>query len=118
NTYEVERDVIMQASETVTVGDYVFRLEAVGQRPGPNYIADRATISVLKGSRLVASLRPERRVYTAAQSASPMTEAAIDTGPTRDLYVALGESMGGGAWIVRIYVKPFVAWIWGGGIMM
>lgn len=118
NSYEVERDVIMHPSETVTVGEHVFRLEAVGQWPGPNYIADRATISVFKGPRLIASLTPERRIYTASQSASPMTEAAIDTGLMRDLYVALGESMGGGAWIIRIYIKPFVAWIWGGGILM
>ena len=47
-----------------------------------------------------------------------MTEAAIDTGLTRDLYVSLGEPVDGGAWIVRVYVKPFVDWIWGGCLLM
>ncbi len=118
STYEAERDVIMRPGETAAVAGHVFRLDAVSQRQGPNYIADRAVVSVLRDGRRLTVLAPERRIYTAAQSANAMTEAAIDTGITRDLYVALGDAMDGGAWIVRIYVKPFVSWIWGGGILM
>lgn len=118
SSYEVERDVVMRPSETASAAGYVFRLDAISQRPGPNYIADRAVISVFRDDRRIAILTPERRIYTAARSANPMTEASIDTGVTRDLYVALGDALDGGAWIVRIYVKPFVSWIWGGGILM
>ena len=117
-SYEIERDVIMRPSETASAAGYVFRLDTISQRPGSNYIADRAVISVFRNEQRIAILTPERRIYTAAQSANPMTEASIDTGLTRDLYVALGDALAGGAWIVRIYVKPFVSWIWGGGILM
>ena len=61
-------------------------------------------------------LYPERRIYTVQEM--PMTEAAIDPGLTRDLYVALGDPVGGGAWIVRVQYKPFVDWIWGGCLIM
>jgi cytochrome c-type biogenesis protein CcmF len=61
-------------------------------------------------------MRPEKRVYRVQQN--PMTEAAIDAGVTRDLYVSLGEQVEGGAWIVRVYVKPFIDWIWGGCLLM
>jgi len=64
----------------------------------------------------VATLRPEKRFYPATQTT--LTEAAIDPGLTRDLYVSLGEPVAGGAWIVRVYVKPFVDWIWGGCLVM
>ena len=64
----------------------------------------------------MTTLRPEKRVYRVQQN--PMTEAAIDTGFTRDLYVSLGEPVEGEAWIVRVYFKPFVDWIWGGCLMM
>ena len=61
-------------------------------------------------------LHPEKRVYTVQQNA--MTEAAIDTGFTRDLYVALGDSVSDTAWVVRVQHKPFVVWIWSGCLVM
>src|SRR5690606_31857117 len=66
--------------------------------------------------REVAVLHPEKRLYRV--QGTVMTEAGIDAGFTRDLYVALGESLGEGAWAVRVHVKPFVRWIWLGGLMM
>ena len=66
--------------------------------------------------RKVTDMRPEKRVYRVQQN--PMTEAAIDPGFTRDLYVSLGEPTTNGAWIVRVYVKPFIDWIWGGCLIM
>ncbi|TEA78986.1 heme lyase CcmF/NrfE family subunit [Allopusillimonas ginsengisoli] len=118
NSYEEERDVIMRPSEIASIAGYTFRLDSIAQRQGPNYVTDRAVISAFQDGRRITVLMPERRIYTAAQSSSPMTEAAINTRLTRDLYVALGDPMGDGSWIVRLYFKPFVAWIWGGGILM
>ncbi|MEK6210236.1 MAG: heme lyase CcmF/NrfE family subunit [Pseudomonadota bacterium] len=114
--YEVERDVRMQAGDTVEVGGYTFRLDGLVQVPGPNYEATRGLVSVLKNGKSVRTMFPEKRLYHVQQM--PMTEAAIDTGFTRDLYVALGEPVGNNAWVVRIYHKPFVDWIWGGAFLM
>ena len=116
--YEVERDVRMAIGDTVTIGAYTFRLRAVNEVDGPNYKAQRADVEVLRNSAVVQTLQPEKRRYFS--SAMPMTEAAIDSGPLRDLYVSLGDSIEGGApaWSVRVYYKPFVAWLWTGVLMM
>ena len=114
--YETEKDVRMQPGDTVEVGGYTFQLDGLSQVPGPNYEATRGAISVSKAGKKVRTLYPEKRFYQVQQM--PMTEAAIDTGLTRDLYVSLGEPVDGGAWVVRIYHKPFVDWIWGGAFLM
>jgi cytochrome c-type biogenesis protein CcmF len=127
-TGEVERDVKMEVGDTTEIGDYVFTFRGARNVAGPNYSAAQGTIEVTEGGRVVAALHPEKRLYTATQAV--MTEAAIDTGLTRDLYVSLGEPIVDksttdagpvattGAWVVRVYYKPFVDWIWGGcGIM-
>jgi cytochrome c-type biogenesis protein CcmF len=114
--YETEKDVRMQLGETVEVGGYTFQLDELSQVPGPNYEATRGTITVSKGGKKVSTMFPEKRFYQVQQM--PMTEAAIDTGFTRDLYVSLGEPVDGGAWVVRVYHKPFVDWIWGGAFLM
>jgi cytochrome c-type biogenesis protein CcmF len=114
--YEVEKDVRMQPGDTVEVGGYTFQLDGLSQVPGPNYEATRGAISVSKGGKKERTMYPEKRFYQVQQM--PMTEAAIDTGLTRDLYVSLGEPVDGGAWVVRIYHKPFVDWIWGGAFVM
>ncbi|MGI9024196.1 MAG: heme lyase CcmF/NrfE family subunit, partial [Burkholderiaceae bacterium] len=121
---EVERDVKMNVGDTTEIGDYVFTFRGVREVPGPNYRALQGEIEVTAVSdasgRAVATLHPEKRIYSATQAV--MTEAAIDTGITRDLYVSLGEPLAGagnaGTWIVRVYVKPFVDWIWGGCVIM
>jgi cytochrome c-type biogenesis protein CcmF len=114
--YETEKDVRMQFGDTAEVGGYTFQLDGLSQVPGRNYEATRATITVSKGGQKLRTLYPEKRFYQVQQM--PMTEAAIDTGLTRDLYVSLGEPVDGGAWVVRIYHKPFVDWIWGGAFLM
>ncbi|PWT76697.1 MAG: c-type cytochrome biogenesis protein CcmF [Proteobacteria bacterium] len=114
--YEVEKDVRMNVGDTVEAGGYQFRLDRLAQVKGPNYDATRGIVSVTRGGREVTTLRPEKRFYNVQQM--PMTEAAIDTGLTRDLYVSLGEPLPGGAWVVRVYHKPFVDWIWGGAFLM
>jgi cytochrome c-type biogenesis protein CcmF len=114
--YETEQDVRMGIGDTVTVKDYVFTFKGVTPTPGPNYMAAIGLMEVTQSGQLVATLRPEKRMYTVSRM--PVTEAAIDVGLLRDLYVSLGESLGNGAWIVRVYHKPFVDWIWGGCVLM
>ncbi|HEX5091613.1 MAG TPA: heme lyase CcmF/NrfE family subunit [Burkholderiales bacterium] len=114
--YDREEDANMKPGDTLAVGGYVFRLDGVRSVDGPNYKAARATVTVLRDGRPVRVLRPERRLYTVQEQT--MTEAAIDTGLTRDLYVSLGDPLQGGAWLVKAQVKPFVDWIWGGCLIM
>ena len=118
-THEVERDVKMKPGDYTTIGNLRFTLQELKDVQGPNYQAVRGLVDVTdisRGDRLVARMEPEKRVYRV--QTMPMTEAAIRTGLVRDLYVSLGEPVEGGAWIVRLYVKPFVDWIWGGCVMM
>jgi cytochrome c-type biogenesis protein CcmF len=114
--YETEKDVRMDIGDTVEVGGYTFRFNGVKKGPGPNYVADIGNVDVLRNGEKMRVLEPEKRVYNASGMA--MTEAAIDTGIFRDLYVALGEPLENGAWIVRVYHKPFVDWIWFGCMLM
>jgi cytochrome c-type biogenesis protein CcmF len=116
--YESERDVRMEVGDIVTAGVYQFRFDGVREIEGPNYHAYQGRVTVNKNDKLVTQLYPEKRIYNA--SGMPMTEAAIDTGVLRDLYVSLGEQIpdSNGAWSVRVYLKPFVIWIWAGCMMM
>jgi cytochrome c-type biogenesis protein CcmF len=114
--YGQEKDVRMEAGQTVELGGYVFRFGGVREIQGPNYVAAQATVEVLRNGTVINTLHPEKRVYLVQQN--PMTEAAIDTGFTRDLYVALGDEVAGSAWVVRVQHKPFVMWIWFGCVIM
>jgi cytochrome c-type biogenesis protein CcmF len=114
--YQEEKDVRMLAGDTVSVGGYQIQLDGVELVPGPNYQAMRGTFTLSKNGTTQAILYPEKRNYFS--STMPMTEAAIDIGLTRDLYVSLGEELGDKAWAVRVYYKPFVDWIWGGCLLM
>ena len=115
-TYEVERDVKMMSGDTTELAGYVFTFGGVRNIDGPNYDGVQGRFEVTRDARPVVTLRPEKRIYRVQRN--PMTEAAIDPGPTRDLYVSLGEEVDGGAWIVRVYFKPFIDWIWGGCLLM
>jgi len=114
--YEAEKDVRMQAGDTTELAGYTFRLATVSEVQGPNYVAARGTVEVARDGKLIATLYPEKRVYTVQQT--PMTEAAIDAGLTRDLYVSLGDQLDSGTWLVKVQLKPFVDWIWGGCVLM
>ncbi len=115
-SFEVERDVSMNIGDTTEVSGYTFTFQGVQDVPGPNYRAAQGLVVVTKDGKEIARMRPEKRVYRVQQN--PMTEAAIDSGVARDLYVSLGNAVEGGAWVVRVYYKPFVAWIWGGCVLM
>jgi cytochrome c-type biogenesis protein CcmF len=115
--YETERDVRMDVGDTVMAGGYVFRFDGVSEQQGPNYVAAQGRVTVSKDGKEVAVLHPEKRQYNA--SGMPMTEASIEPGLLRDLYVSLGEPIPDSeAWAVRVYIKPFVDWIWGGCLLM
>ncbi|AGA86308.1 heme lyase CcmF/NrfE family subunit [Stutzerimonas stutzeri] len=111
-----ERDLRLAPGESLSLGGYEFVFEGAVHHEGPNFTSDKATVRVLDGDKQIATLHPEKRLYTVQQM--PMTEAGIDAGFTRDLYVALGEPLGDGAWAVRVHIKPFVRWIWLGALMM
>ncbi|TWI12622.1 heme lyase CcmF/NrfE family subunit [Aerolutibacter ruishenii] len=111
-----QREVAVAPGKSVEVAGYEFRLDGVAHSQGPNYEADRGTVTVLRDDRVVTVLHPEKRAY--ASGGQVMTEAAIRPGITQDLYVALGEPLGGGAWAVRVHIKPFVRWIWFGALLM
>jgi cytochrome c-type biogenesis protein CcmF len=120
NGYESEKDVRMAPGEVVSLGNYSVRMIGVQDVSGPNYRAARGDFELLEDGKLLRQLHPEKRNYLS--SAMPMTEAAIDIGFTRDIYVSLGESLGEqhgqGAWSVRMHYKPFVDWIWVGCLLM
>jgi cytochrome c-type biogenesis protein CcmF len=115
--YNVERDLKMSPGDSETLAGYTFEfLELVPVR-GPNFVADEARFRVTKDNELIAMLAPQKRRYLA--SGSVMTEASIDAGLFRDLFVAMGEPIGSeGAWAIRLHYKPMVRWMWLGAIMM
>ena len=116
--YSDEHDIRMVPGDTKQLGGYTFRLEDIREREGPNYSASVGVVRVTKDGRDVAVLKPEKRIYRVRRNV--MTEAAIDPGLSRDIYVSLGESVDEQtrAWSIRLYHKPFVRWIWLGGIFM
>jgi cytochrome c-type biogenesis protein CcmF len=118
NSYEVERDVRMHVNDVVTIAPYSFQLKSLGEVTGPNYKAVRADVEVKRGDEVIETLQPEKRRYFS--SAMPMTEAGIDSGFMRDLYVSLGEPLDEARteWSMRVYYKPFVPWLWGGILLM
>jgi cytochrome c-type biogenesis protein CcmF len=112
-----QRELALKPGDAVRVDDICFALRGVERQQGPNYVADRGTVEVLSYcSDRIGTLHPEKRSYAAGGQV--MTEAAIDPGLLRDMYVALGEPLGDGAWAVRAHVKPFVRWIWAGALLM
>ena len=111
----IEKDIKMSVGESQNIAGYDFIFNGVSPYKKDNYSGFIGDISVYKIGKKITQLSPEKRYY---QSGMPMTEAAIDPSFTRDLYVALGEELAGGAWSVRVYYKPLVRWIWLGGLMI
>ena len=114
--YSIEQDVRMAPGESITINDYTFTFGGVVERPGPNYTAQSATVDVSIDGEAYITLRPEKRTYHARGDVQ--TEADIQVGFFRDLFTALGDPRGDGAWVVRVHVKPFVFWIWLGAFLM
>jgi len=116
SAYNVERNVRMAVGDKVTLQGYEFVFKGISEFAGPNYTADIGHLDVNQNGRKVASLAAEKRFYPVQRNV--MTEAGIDSGFTRDLFVALGEQLKNGDWSLRIYVKPFINWIWLGTFIM
>ena len=115
-TYQIEDIRVAQIGEEFDVGAYHLTVRDVREVQGPNYISTMAFVEVAKDGRIVDVLTPEKRIYPVA--GMPTTEAGIDSGFTRDVYVALGDPQLDGGWAVRTWIKPFANWIWGGAIIM
>jgi cytochrome c-type biogenesis protein CcmF len=113
--YSDERDLKMAPGDALELSGYRFVFEGAEHHQGPNYTSDKGAVRIFENGKEIALLHPEKRLYTVQQM--PMTEAGINAGFTRDLYVALGEPLENGAWAVRVHIKPFVRWIWLGGLM-
>ena len=111
-----QRELAVRAGDTVELGQLAFRFDGVTQVRGPNYVSEYGTVHVLRDGRVQATLHPEKRRYLAGGQV--MTESGIAPGLLGDTYVAIGESLGDGTWAMRLYVKPFVRWIWGGALLM
>lgn len=114
--YSIERDVKMKPGDSISIRAYTFVFNGVREADGPNYQGVIGSISVKEKDKVIGILMPEKRFYSVSRAV--MTEAAIDGGFTRDLYAALGEEIAKDTWTMRLYYKPFVRWIWSGGVLM
>lgn len=114
--YSIERDVRMNVGDSVQIAGYQFTFQGITEANGPNYLGGKAQVDIRRNGQVEAILFAEKRFYTVSKMT--MTEAAIDWGFTRDIYVALGENLGQDAWALRLYYKPFIRWIWFGGVFM
>jgi cytochrome c-type biogenesis protein CcmF len=114
--WETEDIRVVQIGESYDKGAYTLTLDSVDRVQGPNYTSTMATISAERDGRHVTTLYPEKRFYPIA--GMPTTQAAIDYGIWRDLYITLGDPQDNGGWAVRTYIKPFANWLWfGSGLM-
>jgi cytochrome c-type biogenesis protein CcmF len=107
---------VLKAGEQFDIAGYTIVLNGVNQVQGPNYLSTMGDVTLLKDGRDIATLNPEKRVYPVA--GMPTTEAAIDIGFFRDVYVVVGDAQYNGGWAFRTYYKPLANWIWGGAILM
>ena len=114
--WQVEDIRVISEGDSYELAGLTLKLSEVHQEQGPNYTSTKATFDISKDGRAVASLQPEKRFYTVA--GMPTTEAAIDNGILRDVYVVIGDPQDNGGWAVRAYYKPLANWIWSGAILM
>jgi cytochrome c-type biogenesis protein CcmF len=114
--YTVELDLKMSPGESHAIPPYQFRFDSLEQVRGPNFVADEARFTVTREGAPVATMAAQKRRYLA--SGQVMTEAGIDAGVFRDLFIAMGEPISGQAWAIRLQYKPFLRWVWGGAIAM
>ncbi len=114
--YSIERDALMRVGESLEIKEYKFTVTQIEDLIGPNYTSSMATVDVLQNNQPLMTLRPEKRNFNV--SGMPISQVAMRPSLIDDLYVAMGEPIGNDAWAMRIYVKPFVRWIWLGGLLI
>ncbi|MEE2762432.1 MAG: heme lyase CcmF/NrfE family subunit [Pseudomonadota bacterium] len=116
SNYGIERDVRMEPGDVASVGDYQFAFREIGERQGANFTAQYGRFDVIRDGEIIAELYPEKRQYPVGMSV--MTEADIDAGLFRDIFVAIGERITDNAWAIRLQYKPLVRWLWLGSVFM
>ena len=116
HAWQVEDIRTMQVGESFDLKGYTITLASVDKETGPNYFTTMARMEITRDGAAIATVYPEKRVYPVA--GMPTTEAGIDYGFTRDLYLVIGDAQDNGSWAVRSYFKPFANWIWGGALLM
>ena len=116
SSYGITFDDSMSIEQSSNVGDYEFKLTEIGRRNGPNYLAQYASIEISKDGEYIETVYPEKRVYDS--SSMGMTEAGIEANLFRDLFIAVGEDIGGGSWSMHLQYKPLLRLIWYGPIVM
>lgn len=116
HNYEIERTVRMAPGDTFVQEPYHFTFQSLDHREGSNWVSDAALFEIKRHDRLVGHVITEKRFYTIQRQVQ--TQTGLQVNPLRDLYIAMGEELGDGSWAVRIQIKPFVRWIWFGGVLM
>jgi cytochrome c-type biogenesis protein CcmF len=115
-SYRIEKDVALKPGETYELHGYKFVFDSLSQVAGPNYDAVQAHFTVFDGDKEIAKLHPQKRIYRVRTM--PMSEAGIEVDWNRDLFVAMGDDLGEGAWSLRMQYKPMVRFIWFGALVM
>jgi cytochrome c-type biogenesis protein CcmF len=115
-SYRIEKDFALKPGQSVELQGYKFTFDGLEQIAGPNYDAVQSHFTITEGDRVVAKLNPQKRIYRVRTM--PMTEAGIEVDWNRDLFVAMGEDLGEGAWSLRLQYKPMVRFIWFGALVM
>jgi cytochrome c-type biogenesis protein CcmF len=116
SAFSIETDRALQPGESIDIGNYQYKMRELRDVQGPNYFAREAVIEISRNGEFVAEVRPQKRQYLVQKS--PMTEAGIDAGWNRDLFVALGDQIGNDVWSVRVQYKPMIRFIWLGCLVM
>jgi cytochrome c-type biogenesis protein CcmF len=115
-SYRIEKDIALKPGQSIELQGYQFNFNSTSLVEGPNYDAVQSEVVITRGDETIATLHPQKRVYRVQQS--PMTEAGIEVDWNRDLFVAMGEDLGAGAWSLRVQYKPMVRFIWLGAVIM
>jgi cytochrome c-type biogenesis protein CcmF len=114
--FSIETDRALSPGQSIEIGKYTYEMRELRDVMGPNYSAREAVVVIRRNGDFVAEVRPQKRQYLVQKS--PMTEAGIDAGLTRDLFVALGDQIGADTWSVRVQYKPMIRFIWLGCLVM
>ena len=116
SAFSIETDRALRPGESIEIGKYEYEMRELRDVAGPNYSAREAVIEIRRNGQFVTEVRPQKRQYLVQKS--PMTEAGIDAGWNRDLFVALGDQIGANVWSVRVQYKPMIRFIWLGCLVM
>jgi cytochrome c-type biogenesis protein CcmF len=115
-SYKQEKDLSLRPGQSTEVAGFTFTMNSLSNVAGPNYHAVQSEVTITRNGRELTKLHPQKRVYRVQKN--PMTEAGIDAGWNRDLFVAMGEDLGDGSWSLRLQYKPMVRFIWLGAVVI